>query len=149
MSLFQTLEQDFKAALKAKDEVRVMVLRMLRTAMKNKEVELRRKLEEPEVLGLISTQIKQRRDSIEQFHLGGREDLVRREEAELAVLEAYLPRQLSRAEVEAAAAALISELGASSAKDLGRIMKAFMSKYAGQADGKVVSEVVKGKLAAL
>ena len=148
MSLYDTISQDFKQAMKAKEDVRVSVLRMLKTALKNKEVELCRKLDDPEIAAVIRSQVKQRRDSVEQFTAGGRTDLVAREEAELVFLEAYLPKQLGREAVEAAAAALIAELGAGSSKDMGRVMKAFTSRYAGQADGKLVSEVVKEKLAA-
>jgi len=147
MSLYQRLDQDFKAALKAKDQIRVGVLRMLKTAVKNREVQVIRKLEDEEILGVISNQVKQRQDSIAQFQRGGRQDLVEREQAELAVLENYLPAPMDEAGVEKAVAELIKELGASSLKDMGPVMKTFMSRYAGQADGKIVSELVRRKLA--
>ncbi len=146
--LLETFNQDFKTAFKARDEVKVSVLRMLKTVVKNKEVELRRELEEPEVIGLVKTQVKQRKDSIEQFEKGGRDDLAAREKAELAVLEAYLPAQLPLEEVERVVGELIEELGASSVKDLGRVMKAVMGRFGGQVDGKVASDVVKRKLTA-
>ena len=146
MSFYQTLDQDFKSALKDRDELRVSVQRMLRTALKNKEVELRRKLEDKEILGVIQNQAKQRRDSIEQFSKGGRLDLVEKEKAELLILEAYLPQQMSREEIEAAVKALIAELDATSVKEMGRVMKTFMERYKGQADGKLVGDLVKKAL---
>ncbi len=149
MSLLETLDQDFKAALKAKDELKLSVLRMLKTVMKNKEVEVRRKLEDEDLLALISNQAKQRRDSIKQFAEGGRDDLVQREEAELAVLESYLPTQLDRGEIETEVMALLGELEATSVKDMGRVMKTFMNRFAGRVDGKVVGEVVKQKLSTI
>ena len=149
MSLYEKLDQDFKGALKAREEVRVSVLRILRTAIKNKEVEVRRKLDEGEILSLIKSQVKQRIDSISQFEKGGREDLVEREKAELAFIESYLPTQLTREEIERAAAELIDELEAKSMKDMGRVMKTLMSRYAGQVDGKVAGELVKQRLSAL
>jgi len=149
VSLYEKLNQDFKTALKARDEVRVAVLRMLKAAIKNKEVQARRKLEEKEILGVITSQTKQRRDSIAQFEEGGRADLVEREKVELAVLEGYLPSQLDRAGIETAVDELVEEIGVESMKDMGRVMKTFTSRYAGQADNRVVSEVVKQKLAAL
>lgn len=149
MSLSEQLNQDFKEAYKARDEVRVAVLRLLRTGIKNKEVELRRKLEDKEILGVVSSQVKQRQEAISQFEQGGRPDLVEREKAELAVLEALQPPQLSAAEIEAAAAEIIEEVGARSVKDMGRVMKTFMERYAGRVDGKVVNQAVKEKLSAL
>lgn len=143
MSFYETLDHDFKEALRARDEVRLPVLRMLKTAIRNKEVETRRKLEDGEIMVLIKSQVKQRRDSISQFEKGGRDDLVQREKAELDVIQTYLPAQLSQEEIEKALADLIKELGASSMKDMGRVMKEFMSRFGGQVDGKVASETVK------
>ena len=144
--MYETIDRDFKTALKAKDEVRVSVLRMLKTAVKNKEVELKRRLETSEYLGVISNQAKQRRDSLEQFRSGGRDDLAEREQAELVILEGYLPSQLSEEELDAAVAEIIAESGAESPKDMGRVMKLFMSRYQGQVDGKAASAAVKNKL---
>jgi len=146
VSLYEIFDQDFKKALKARDEVWTSVLRMLKTVIKNKEVELRRKLDEPELVALVKSQAKQRGDSIFHFEKGGRDDLVRREQAELAILEGYLPRQLGQEELERAAAEVIGELGASSAKDTGRVMKEFMGRHGGQADGKAASEVIRRML---
>ena len=147
MSFYDVLDQDFKTALKAKDEVRVLTLRMLKTSIKNKEVELRRKLEESELLSVIKNQVKQRKDSIEQYRKGGREDLAAKEEAELAVLEAYMPAQISPEGLEKLAAALIEELGASSIKEMGKVMKTFMARHGDQADGKTAGETIKRLLA--
>ena len=146
MSLYEELDQSFKSALKKRDDIRVSVLRLIRTAIKNKEVQARRKLEDKEILSLISTQTKQRREAIDQFEQGGRTDLVKREKAELEILQSYLPQQLDLTEIEAAVAGIIDEEGAQSMKDMGRVMKIFMARYAGQADGKMVNEVVKDKL---
>jgi len=146
MSLYQKLEQDFKTALKAKDQIWVGVLRMVKTAIKNREVQLLRKLKDEEILGVISNQVKQHHDSIDQFQRGGRQDLVDREQAELAVLENYLPEQMDETRIETVVADLIKELGVSSVKDMGLVMKTFMGRHSGQADGKIVSEMVRRKL---
>lgn len=146
MSLTETLDLDYKTALKAKDEIKIAALRMLKTAIKNKEVDLRHKLQDDEIVTVILSQAKQRRDSIAQFQAGGREDLVKREEAELAILETYLPAQLDPQSLDLAVDKIIAELGASSPKDLGRIMKTLMSRFAGQIDGKIAGELVKRKL---
>ncbi len=146
MTFAESLEQDFKAALKARDELKTAVLRMIKTGVKNREVELRRKAEDQEILAVISTQLKQRRDSIEQFEKGGRQDLADREKAEAAVLEAYLPKQMDRSQTEEALSGIIEELGVSSPKETGLVMKTMMSRFAGQVDGKLVSELLKAKL---
>ena len=149
MTLYDTLDTDFKTALRAKDEVRLSVLRMLKTAAKNKEVELKRKLDEAELLGVIKSQAKMRRDSIEQFTQGGRADLAEREAAELSVLETYLPQQMGAEELENAIDGLIAELGAGSVKDMGRVMKELMNRFAGRVDGKEAGGIVKSKLSSL
>ncbi|MEW6262930.1 MAG: GatB/YqeY domain-containing protein [Thermodesulfobacteriota bacterium] len=146
MNFFELLDQQYKQALKTKDAIRLSALRLLKTAIRHKETEVRRKLEEKEALVVVMSQVKQRRDSMEQFKNGGRDDLAQREEAELAVLEAYLPRQLNQTELEAAISGLISELEAKSVKDMGRVMKEFMGRYAGQVDGKLAGELVKKQL---
>ncbi|MFH1137638.1 MAG: GatB/YqeY domain-containing protein [Pseudomonadota bacterium] len=147
MSFYETLDQDFKSAMKAREEVRLSTLRMLKTSIKNKEVELRRKLDDDELLGLVKNQVKQRRDSIDQFKKGGRDDLTAREEAELAVLEAYLPTRISPGELEKLLADLIVELDAKSPKDMGKVMKAFMARHGGHADGKLAGDLAKRILA--
>jgi len=136
-------------AMKAKDTVRLSALRMLKAAIMNKGVEKGRDLEDAEILQVVSSLVKQRRDSIEQFSKAGRTDLVDKETGEVAVLEAYLPPAASAAEIDEAVAAAIAETGASSPKDMGKVMKAVMPKLAGKnADGKVVNEAVRRKLGA-
>lgn len=149
MKLFDRIGQDITAAMRAKDQARLAPLRMAKAALMNREVEKGRPLEEPEAEQVIVSLIKQRRDSIEQFTKGGRNDLSAREAAEVTVLEAYLPPPVDEAAVEAAVDAVISETGATSVKDLGRVMKGVMAKLAGQTvDGKVVNELVRRKLGA-
>jgi uncharacterized protein len=147
MKLMDRIGQDIASAMKARDQARLSPLRMAKAAMMNREVEKGRALEEAESEQVIAALIKQRRDSIEQFAKGGREDLVARETAEITVLEAYLPPPLDAADVEAAVDAAIAETGATTPKDLGRVMKATMAKLAGQTvDGKAVNEIVRRKL---
>jgi uncharacterized protein len=148
MKLFDRIGQDITAAMKAKDQGRLSALRMAKAALMNREVEMRRALEEAEAEQVIASLIKQRRDSIEQFAKGGRADLVDRETAEITTLEAYLPPPLDPAEIERIVDAVVDETGASSQKDLGRVMKEVMAKLAGgTVDGKLVSEIVRRKLA--
>jgi uncharacterized protein len=147
MKLFDRIGQDIKAAMKARDQARLSPLRMAKAALMNREVEKGRSLEEAEAEQVIASLIKQRRDSIEQFSKGGRQDLAARESAEIVTLEAYLPPPLDPAEVEAAVDAAIAETGANSQKDLGRVMKAVMARLAGRTvDGKVVNETVRRRL---
>jgi uncharacterized protein YqeY len=147
MALIDRIGQDIAAAMKAKDQGRLSPLRMAKAAIMNREVEKGRALEDAESEQVIASLIKQRRDSIEQFTKGGRQDLVARETAEIGVLEAYLPPPLDPAAVEAAVTAAIAETGASGPKDIGRVMKAAMSKLAGHTvDGRVVNEIARRKL---
>lgn len=148
MSLEQGISEDFKIALKAQDGLRVSILRVLRTALKNKQVELRRPLEDEDVVRVITTLVKQARDSIEQYRNGGRNDLTDKEQAESVVLESYLPQQLSDEELKAVILQVVSETGAAGMKDMGKVMKAAMPKVAGKADGKKVNEMVKSLLSA-
>jgi len=149
MTLFERIAQDITAAMRARDQARLAPLRMAKAALMNREVEKGRTLEDAEAEQVIASLIKQRRDSIEQFGKGGRQDLVAREAAEVTVLEAYLPPAVDAAEVERAVDKAIAETGASSPKDLGRVMKTVMTELAGQTvDGKVVNELVRRKLAA-
>ena len=137
------------AAMKAKDQVRLSALRMLKAAIMNKGVEKGRDLDDGEVLQVIGSLVKQRRDSIEQFKAAGRTDLVVKVSAEMAVLDAFLPPAASAAEIDAAVAAAIAETGATSAKDMGKVMKAVMPKLAGKtADGRAVNEAVRRSLGA-
>jgi len=148
MALNEQIALDLTAAMKAKDAPRLSALRMLKAAVMNKGmVEKGRELDDAEVLQVVSSLVKQRRDSIEQFTKAGRTDLVDKETAEIAILERYLPPAISAEEIDAAVAAAIAETGAASAKDMGKVMKAVMPKLAGKnADGKAVNEAVRRKL---
>jgi uncharacterized protein YqeY len=147
MSLEQKLTGDIGAAMKAKDATRLTALRMLKTALMNKSIEKGRALEGTEELQVVSSLVKQRRDSIEQFNAGGRADLAAKEEAEIAVLEAYLPPAVSAEELDQAVTKAISDTGASGAKDIGKVMKAVMAALSGKTvDGKKVNELVRTKL---
>jgi uncharacterized protein YqeY len=149
MTLNDKVAADITAAMKAKDAPRLSALRMLKAAIMNKGVEKGRDLEDAEVLQVVSSLVKQRRDSIEQFSKAGRTDLVEKETGEVAVLEAYLPPAATAAEIAAAVAEAIAETGASSPKDMGKVMKAVMPKLAGKnADGKAVNEAVRRTLGA-
>jgi uncharacterized protein YqeY len=147
MSLEQTLSADIVTAMKAKDATRLTALRMLKSALTNKSIEKGRALEAAEELQVVSMLVKQRRDSIDQFTKGGRVDLADKEQAEIAILDAYLPAAASDEEIVAAVKAAVAETGATSAKDMGKVMKAVMAALAGKTvDGKKVSEAVKASL---
>ncbi|MCX7822787.1 MAG: GatB/YqeY domain-containing protein [Syntrophobacterales bacterium] len=146
MTIKDQIDEALKGAIRSRDEVKKNALRGLLTAIKNREKDLKREPNDTEVLQIISSQIKQRRESIEQFKSGGREDLAEREAQEIAVLEAFLPKALSREELEAIIEECIRELGANTVKDMGKVMKAVMPKIAGRADGKLVNELVRQKL---
>ena len=149
MGIVEQIDKDMTAAMKAREELRLSVLRMMKSALKNKQIELRKPLEDPEALAVLRTLVKQRHDSVEQFRKGGREDLATKEEEEIKIIDAYLPAAASDEEIEAAVAAAITETGATSAQDLGKVMKAAMAKLAGKnADGKRVSEKARAKLGA-
>ena len=148
MSIIEQISRDIAEAMKAKDQTRLGALRMAKAALMNREVEKGRALDEPESHQVLASLIKQRRDSIEQFNKFGREELARKEQAELDVLQTYLPPALGIADIEQAVADAIAETGATSAKDIGRVMKAVMPKFAGRTvDGKAVNEIVRTKLA--
>ena len=149
MSLSNTITSDIAAAMKAKDAPRLSALRMLKAAIMNKGVEKGRDLDDAEVQQVVASLVKQRRDSIEQFTGAGRTDLADKETAEVAVLSEYLPPAAGAEEIEAAVTAAIAETGATSAKDLGKVMKAVMPKLAGRnADGRVVNDTVRRQLGA-
>lgn len=149
MPLVEQIDQDLIAAMKAKGGLRLSVLRMMKAALKNKHVEVGKPLGDAEAVAVFRTLVKQHHDSVEQFRKGGREDLAAKEEAEIKILEAYLPAASSDEEIDAAVAAAIAETGASGGKDLGKVMKAAMAKLAGKnPDGKRVSGKVKAKLGA-
>jgi len=147
MSLEQSLTADIVTAMKAKDQNRLTALRMLKTALTNKGIEKGRALEGAEELQIVSMLVKQRKDAIEQFTKGGRKDLADKEQAEILILNGYLPASASDEEVEAAVVKAIAETGATNAKDMGKVMKATMAGLAGKTvDGKKVSDTVKAKL---
>src|SRR5262245_57875591 len=147
MPLEQTLGADIVAAMKAKDQTKLTALRMLKTALTNKSIEKGRALEGAEELQVVSMLVKQRRDSIEQFTKGGRADLADKEQAEIAILNAYLPASASDDEIAAAVTKAVTDTGASSAKDIGKVMKAAMAALAGKTvDGKKVNEAVRARL---
>jgi uncharacterized protein YqeY len=147
MSLEQTLGADIVTAMKAKDATKLTALRMLKSALMNKNIEKGRALDSAEELQVLSMLVKQRRDSIDQFTKGGRTDLADKEQAEIVILNAYLPASATDDEVAAAVTAAIAETGASGPKDMGKVMKAVMAGLAGKTvDGKKVSEAVKAKL---
>jgi uncharacterized protein YqeY len=145
----ERITQDMTAAMRAREQQRLGALRMAKAALMNREIEKGRALEPAEEQQVMVSLIKQRRDSIEQFRQGGRQDLVDKESAEIATLEIYLPPPVDPAEIEQAVTEAIAESGASSVKDLGKVMKAVMPKLAGRAvDGKTVNELVRRKLGA-
>ena len=147
MSLSEQIGVDLTAAMKAKDAARLSALRMLKAAVMNKGVEKGRDLDDAEILQVVASLVKQRRDSIEQFAKAGRTDLVDKETGEIAVLAHYLPPAVSQDEIDAAVAAAIEETGATTAKDIGKVMKAVMPKLAGKnADGKAVNDAVRRTL---
>jgi uncharacterized protein YqeY len=147
MSLEQRITEDIAAAMKSKSAWRLSTLRMLKAALMNKSVEKKRDLDASEELQVISMLVKQRRDSIEQFTAGGREDLAAKERAEIEILEAYLPPAVSDEELDRFVAQAVAESGATGPKDMGKAMKAAMALLAGKTvDGKKVSERVKAKL---
>ena len=149
MTLTEKVNAEISAAMKAKDAPRLSALRMVKAAIMNKEVEKGRHLEDPEVLQVLGSLVKQRRDSIDQFSKAGRTDLVDKETAEIRVLEEYLPPAASSEDIDAAVAAAIAETGAASARDIGKVMKAVMPKLAGRnADGRTINEAVRRKLGA-
>jgi uncharacterized protein YqeY len=149
-SLKEQIEADLKDAMRKKEELRTSVLRMLKSAVKYKEVEPgASQLDDAGVLQVIGSLIKQRRDSVDQFKAGNRPELAQKEEQEIALLQAYLPAQLSSADLEKEVVQAIAQVGAKGPKDMGAVMKALLPKVQGKAEGKVISETVKAQLAKL
>jgi uncharacterized protein len=148
MAFKQKIDQEMILAAKAKDKIRLSALRLLKSGLHNREIDLKRELTEAEFLQLLSGMVKQRRDSIEQFEQGNRSDLVEKEKAELQVIQEFLPAQMSEADIDAVIAEAIRETGAVGVRDMGKVMKALMPKVAGKADGKAVGEKVKLRLSA-
>ena len=147
MSITERVQKDMVEAMKAKSELRLSTLRMVKAALKNKEIDKRAALDEKEEMQVLSTLIKQRKDSAEQFTNGNRLELAKKELAEIVIIEEYLPKAVGEAEINAAVAATITEMGSPTMKDMGLVMKATMAKFAGtRVDGKLVSEAVKKAL---
>ncbi|MEM8672566.1 MAG: GatB/YqeY domain-containing protein [Cyanobacteria bacterium P01_G01_bin.67] len=150
MSLKEQIGEDIKTAMKAKDKIRLQTVRGIKKAILEKEVELRPKgqdsLSQEQEIELLSQQAKQRRDSIEQFKNAGRDDLADKENQELAIIETYLPEQVSDEEVEAIIDSIIADSGATTLKDLGKVMGPAMKQLKGKADGKKIQAMVKSKL---
>ena len=148
MSLPERLTQDLKTAMRARDQLRMDVIRMIKAAILNKELELKKELDDAEMSRVMTMLLKQRREAAEQYQKAKREDLAGKELQEIAIIEAYLPKALSQAEIAALVNSAISETGTVSLKDMGAAMKAVMAKLAGQAvDGKQISELVRSRLA--
>ena len=147
MSLKEQFSADLKEAMRQRDALRRDVLRMALAAFQNAEIASGAALDEDAALAVVAKQAKQRRESIEEFRKGGRQDLVDKEEAELAILATYLPQQVTREEVTAAAREVIEETGASGPSDLGKVMPVLMKRFSGRADGREVNEVVRELLA--
>lgn len=145
-TLKDQIQNDLADAMRNKEEIRKSALRMLIAAIKNTEIEARKPLDDAAVVTVIQKQVKQRRESIVEFQKGGRQDLVDKESAEARVLETYLPEQADPAEIEAAARKLIAETGASGPRDIGKVMPVLTKQFAGRADGRAISEIVKGLL---
>lgn len=148
MSLFDRLSEDLKHAMKSKDQLRMDVIRMIKAAALNKEIELKKDLDDADLSRIMTQLIKQRKESVEQYQKAKRDDLAGKELKEIAIIEGYLPKALSADEIAQAVSAAIQETGATSLKDMGSVMKAVMAKLAGQTvDGKQISELVRAKLA--
>jgi uncharacterized protein YqeY len=146
MSLYQRLDQAFKEAIKNQQPVATSTLRLLKSAIRYREVDVRRPLTEAELQATLNTQVKQRREAIAEYLKAGRPELAKREEEELSVLLSFLPPQLSPEEMAAEVAAVIQELGATGPNDLGKVMKNAMARLAGRADGKVIREIAQQRL---
>lgn len=150
MSLKEKLTADMKEAMKAREEgrQRLGVIRMVRGAIRQQEIDGQKELDDDAVLAVISKEVKQRRDSIEEFKKGGREDLIAQNEAEIAILMAYLPQQMAEGEIRKLVQDAITAKGASSPKEMGKVMKELMPKVKGRADGKLVNQIVRELLSA-
>ena len=146
MSLKQKLQEDLKSSMKNKDDIKKSVITLIRSSIKQYEVDNRVELQDDEIVDLIAKQLKQTRDSREEFAKAGRDDLVSKAEAEIEVLKEYLPQQLSEEELNEIVISTISEVGATSMKDMKKIMTSIMPKVKGRADGKLINELVKKNL---
>jgi len=150
MSLIEQIQQDITAAMKARAEQRLSTLRMVKTALKNREIEKMAPLDEKESQAVLTTLIKQRKESVEQFIKGGRQEMADKEAAEIVLIESYLPKAAGEDEVVAGVKAVIAEMGSPTLKDMGAVMKNAMARFSGsgmRVDGRMVSEIVKRELA--
>ncbi len=148
MTLTQQVQKDMVDAMRAKQELRLSTLRMMKAALQNKRIEKRADLDEKEELQVFSTMIKQRKDSIEQFEKGNRPELAQKEAQEIVIIEGYMPKAVGEGEIVTTVRAVIAEMGAPTMKDMGAVMKNVMAKFGGaRVDGKLVSEAVKKQLA--
>ena len=149
MTIQEKIQAQMSDAMRNKDQLRLGVLRMMKSAVKNREVDKMKPLDENEVIAVLNTLVKQRKDSIDQFRKGGREELAQKEEAEIRIIEEYLPAAASAQEIQQAIAQAMEETGAASMKDMGKVMKATLARLSGKsADGARVSQLVKDKLSA-
>jgi uncharacterized protein len=151
MTLVEQIQKDITTAMKARDEQRLSALRMVKTALKNREIEKMAPLDDKESQAVLGTLIKQRKESVEQFTKGGRQEMADKEAAEIVLIESYLPKAAGEAEIVAGVKAVIAEMGSPTMKDMGAVMKNAMARFAGagmRVDGKIVSETVKRELAA-
>jgi len=146
MALKERLDQDLKAAMREKAQLKLDTIRMLKSAIKYREIELMKPLDDAGVLSVIASEIKRRRDSVEQYRAGNRPELAEKEEREIALLQGYLPTQLSEDEVRAKVDEAVAKVGAQGPKDMGAVMKALLPEVQGRAEGKVVSDLVKARL---
>jgi uncharacterized protein YqeY len=146
MSLEEKLVEEMKQAMKSNDKLRLSTIRMIRSALKNKEIELRKRLEDEEVIKVIQVMVRKGEESVEQFQTGGRVDLVEKEKKEIEILKSFLPQPLSQEELLKIIDQSIQETQASSPKDIGKVMKSIMPKIGGKADGKLINQLVKERL---
>jgi uncharacterized protein YqeY len=146
MALKEQLDAEMKAAMKDKDALKLSVIRMLKSAVKYREIEVMKPLDDAGVLGVVASEIKRHRDSVEQYRAGNRQDLVDKEEAEIKILQSWLPAQLSEAELRAKVEEAVAKVNAQGPKDMGAVMKALLPEVQGRADGKAVSDLVKARL---
>ncbi len=147
MALKEQLDAEMKAAMKEKDALKLSVIRMVKSAVKYREIELGKPLDDAGVQGVIATEIKRRRDSVEQYKAGNRQDLADKESAEIAILQRWMPQPLGEGELRAKVDEVIQRTGAQGMKDMGAVMKALMPEVQGRAEGKTVSDMVKARLA--
>jgi uncharacterized protein len=146
MNLEERLVEEMKQAMKSNEKLKLSTIRMIRSALKNKEIELRKKLEDEEIVKVIQVMVRKGEESVEQFHTGGRMDLVEKEKSEIEIMKSFLPQPLSQEEILKIIDQSIQETQASSLKDLGKVMKSVMPKMGGKADGKLINQLVKEKL---